>query len=62
VDKEERGRDEQPEGEAAVLPEREAMSLISPTPEADSLIDLDTQRDAEAAASGSEEESTTSEN
>jgi hypothetical protein len=61
VDKEKRDRDKQPEGEAAVLPAREAMSLISPVPGHGFMPDLSSLPDSEASGSASGEESVTSE-
>jgi hypothetical protein len=59
----EHGQEPAPESEqeAAVLPAREAMSLISPGPASGFVPDLDALPTMDAAAAGSAEENVTSE-
>ena len=58
---EEDKREEEVDAEAAVLPAREAMSLISPNPGTGFIPDLDAFPSTDAAGAASTEESVTSE-
>ncbi len=61
VGEDEHERDDEPEAEAAVLPAREAMSLISPGPAMDFVPGFDALPATDAAAAGSAEEDVASE-